>query len=75
MNPTLTMLDRSMSEMLLERTNANKKVKGKSIYKIIIKLLHSAQKKNNLRASSLPICSQKWETEDSRFFYTQKTSK
>lgn len=44
MNPTLLMLDRSMSEMLLERTNANKKAQGKSIYKIIIKLLHCSKK-------------------------------
>lgn len=44
MNPTFPMLDHSMSEMLLEQTNANKKLQGKSMYKVIIKLLHSSKK-------------------------------
>lgn len=44
MNPTLPMLEHSMGEMLQERTNANKKVHGKSMYKVIIKILHSSKK-------------------------------
>lgn len=46
MNPTLLMLDHSISNLLLKRTKANKKVEGKSMYKVIIKLSYSSGKKN-----------------------------
>ena len=55
MNPTFPMLDRSMSEMLLERTNANKKVQGKSMYKVII--ITIAQLKKNPQPNKAPFLS------------------
>lgn len=41
---TFPMLDHSMSKMLLEQTNANKKVQGKNMYKVIIKPLQGSKK-------------------------------
>lgn len=41
---TFPMLDHSKSKMLLEWTNANKKVQGNNMYKVIIKPLHGSKK-------------------------------
>lgn len=74
--PTLPMLDRNMSKMLLERTNANKKVQGKSMYKVVIKLLHSSKKKNHPSQTKLPShLFTEMGNKGFEVFNTQKTSK